>query len=80
MNQPSTTPRTQAATRIHRGLSTSTDFSFVRPEDMATIELESQKLRAALEGIVSIGKRDLTNSKYDGYFEAAREALRETNS
>jgi len=36
---------------------------------------ENQKLRAALEGIISIGKRDLTNPKYDGYFEAAREAL-----
>ncbi len=29
----------------------------------------------ALEGILSIGKRDLTNPKYDGYFENGAKAL-----
>lgn len=29
----------------------------------------------ALRGIVEIGKRDMTNPKYDGYFETAKVAL-----
>ena len=33
-------------------------------------------LLAALAGIIEIGKRDLTNPKYDAYFEEARAALR----
>ena len=32
-------------------------------------------LLEALVGIVEIGKRCLTNEKYDGYFEAARAAI-----
>lgn len=34
----------------------------------------------ALDGILSIGKRDMTNEKYDGYFEAAKETLARINS
>jgi len=34
-------------------------------------------LREALQGILDIGKRDMSNPKYDGYFDAAREALKE---
>lgn len=30
----------------------------------------------ALRGILDIGKRDLSNPKYDGYFESAREAVK----
>jgi hypothetical protein len=33
------------------------------------------ELLEALEGIIDIGKRDLTNPKYDGYFRTAREAI-----
>jgi hypothetical protein len=33
------------------------------------------KLVEALRGIIEIGKRDMTNPKYDGYFDFAREAL-----
>ena len=29
----------------------------------------------ALKGILEIGKRDMSNPKYDGYFEAAKEAI-----
>lgn len=35
----------------------------------------AQRLKLALEGVVEIGKRDMTNPKYDGYFAAARAAL-----
>lgn len=34
-------------------------------------------LRKALQGILDIGERDMTSPKYDGYFEAARQALKE---
>lgn len=34
-------------------------------------------LREALQGILDIGKRDMSNPKYDGYFATAREALKE---
>ena len=36
---------------------------------------ERDRLREALQGILDIGKRDMTNTKYDGYFEAAEAAL-----
>jgi hypothetical protein len=32
-------------------------------------------LENALRGIIEIGKRDMTNPKYDGYFAEAREVL-----
>lgn len=32
-------------------------------------------LLAALAGIIEIGKRDMTNPKYDAYFEEARAAI-----
>lgn len=31
--------------------------------------------REAIQGLLDIGKRDLTNPKYDGYFESLRNAL-----
>src|SRR5208283_5702605 len=34
-----------------------------------------EKLEQALRGIMEIGKRDMSNPKYDGYFDTAREAL-----
>lgn len=36
-------------------------------------------LREALQGILEIGKRDMTNPKYDGYFEQAQQALQEVS-
>lgn len=43
--------------------------------ELETLRDERDRLREALEGILDIGKRDMTNPKYDGYFEAARAAL-----
>lgn len=40
--------------------------------------LDSEELKGLAEaftGILEIGKRDMTNPKYDGYFESAKEAL-----
>lgn len=39
--------------------------------------IEIATLREALQGILEIGKRDMTNPKYDGYFEQAQQALKE---
>lgn len=36
---------------------------------------ENKELREALEGIVDIGKRDMSNPKYDPYFETAYKIL-----
>ena len=36
---------------------------------------KAMRLRSALQGILDIGKRDMSNPKYDGYFEEARLAL-----
>ena len=44
-------------------------------EDYNAIRDERDRLREALQGILDIGKRDMTNPKYDGYFEAAEAAL-----
>ena len=38
-----------------------------------------ERLREALSGILGIGKRDMTNPKYDGYFDDAKEALAATD-
>lgn len=38
---------------------------------------KSDELYLALEGILDIGKRDTTNPKYDGYYESAREAIKQ---
>lgn len=40
---------------------------------------EIARLREALKGILEIGKRDMTNPKYDEYFEQAKQALEETD-
>lgn len=47
-------------------------WTFVRFKEL---EAENERLRMALQGIIDIGKRDMTNPKYDGYFEAAYHAL-----
>lgn len=38
------------------------------------------RLREALEGILEIGKRDMTNPKYDVYFEQAQQALKDSQT
>lgn len=43
---------------------------------ISRIEGAAVELYEALDRVISIGKRDMTNPKYDGYFEAAREALK----
>ena len=35
----------------------------------------AKKLRDSLQGIIDIGKRDMANPKYDGYFESSKEVL-----
>lgn len=36
---------------------------------------ERDELRDALTHILELGRKDVTNSKYDGYFETARKAI-----
>lgn len=48
-----------------------------RTSSVATISDRLERVESALRGILEIGKRDLTNPKYDSYFEAAHEALKE---
>jgi hypothetical protein len=45
-------------------------------EANARLYASAPDLLAALAGIIEIGKRDLTNPKYDAYFEEARAALK----
>lgn len=42
-----------------------------------TAEGAAKRVTVALAGILEIGKRDMTNQKYDAYFEEARAALGE---
>ena len=44
-------------------------------EELAALTSERDRLREALRDIIEIGKRDMTNPKYDVYFETARAAL-----
>ena len=49
------------------------------PNWLARQIAEAKKpLVEALQGILDIGKRDMSNPKYDGYFETARAALEST--
>lgn len=61
--------RADEITRLRGELS---HWTFVRFKEL---EAENERLRMSLQGIIDIGKRDMTNPKYDGYFEAARQAL-----
>lgn len=49
------------------------------PETEANARLikSAPLLLEALRGIIEIGKRDMSNPKYDEYFEAAKVALKE---
>jgi hypothetical protein len=47
-------------------------------EQMKVIEQVVTPLRNALQGIVEIGKRDMSNPKYDGYFLSAVAALNDS--
>ena len=38
---------------------------------------QASRLHGALAGIVEIGKRDMRNPKYDGYFETAQFVLKD---
>jgi hypothetical protein len=40
-----------------------------------SLEQDNARLREALEGLVSLGRKDLSNPKYDAYFQTATEAL-----
>ena len=47
--------------------------------ELRALRVENTRLRLAMEclrNIVEIGKRDMSNPKYDPYFEKARQVLR----
>ena len=59
------------------------DFAAVRlarMEELTRLQQDKEALVTALSGIVEIGKRDMSNSKYDGYFEEAKTALQSTEA
>lgn len=45
--------------------------------EAGTLTLKADSLFLALEGIMAIGKRDMSNPKYDGYFSEARRVIKE---
>lgn len=62
---------------LDRGICRVSPLTTIDDQDEANASLiaAAPELLAALEGLISIGKRDLSNPKYDGYFEAARAAI-----
>jgi hypothetical protein len=50
-------------------------FSAAKAQANARLIAAAPDLLAALKNIIQIGKRDMSNPKYDGYFEAARAAI-----
>ena len=51
------------------------DGTWVMWDDVDAMTRAAPDLYEALVGIIEIGKRDLSNPKYDSYFNAARAAL-----
>ena len=41
-------------------------------------EARMKPLREALECLIDCGRKDLSNPKYDGYFDEARQAIKQT--
>ena len=58
-----------------RCLSAEEELAANRACNLYTWKQQATALREALAGIVEIGKRDTSNPKYDGYFEAAADVL-----
>ena len=51
-------------------------YSCVLIEIYSAYKKESQDALNALKGIIEIGKRDMSNPKYDGYFEEAKQVIK----
>jgi hypothetical protein len=52
------------------------DLDFARAV-IHRLEKDCYALQEALRGILEIGKRDMSNPKYDGYFEVAKKVIGE---
>lgn len=48
----------------------------IRYNSFTELKDRCNRLEMALRGIIEIGKRDMSNPKYDGYFEEAKEVLK----
>jgi len=42
---------------------------------LAAVEAERDRLKAALQALLELGRKDTSNPKYDGYYDEARAAL-----
>lgn len=66
-------------TPLWHGVQVGTEGSFRvegdNAEANARLIAAAPDLMDALRGLLEIGKRDLSNPKYDGYFDAARAAV-----
>ena len=61
------------------GVTISTKATKKETNANAQLIVASPRLFEALRGILEIGKRNMTNPKYDTYFNEAREALAEAS-
>ena len=57
--------------RLHGLTDAMTDLAMNKAREREVLE----EVASALRGILDIGKRDMTNPKYDGYFEEAQRVL-----
>jgi len=60
-----------SATHAHRG-----DVSDIRKELINEQQSLIHELTEAVEGVLDIGKRNMENPKYDGYFNTCKEAIK----
>lgn len=56
-------------------LASAPSCSTVLAENNACLIAAAPELLEALTGIIEIGKRDMRNPKYDGYFEFSKEVI-----
>ena len=74
LDHPTETCRIRAP---HNGMEIGTVFCTDLEDGAANARLiaAAPELYEALQGILEIGKRDMSNPKYDGYFNTAKAAL-----
>ncbi len=68
-------PIAKMGTSTNHDAKANAEFICTAVNSFDKLTAKNEELENALRGIIEIGKRDMSNPKYDGYFEEAKEVL-----